>query len=159
MNDFSRSILQSVHCYLLWDILNRRRPTSYWPITIRFRVCKQTFPFQSQDLNRNSSYCLPLIVNNISSENLVFNQVILLELIFFLVYLSASHMHWIYIAQSNCLSHSQEKKRMKSQLNYHFCLQFSFLTPHWLSPWNTITLHKYFWCSKLSEFHDNLSGI
>lgn len=124
MNDFSKSILQSVHCYLLWDILNRRRPTSYWPITIRFRVCEQTFPFQSQDLNKNSSYCLPLIVNNIGSENLVFNQVILLELIFFLVYLSASHMHWIYIAQSNCLSHSQEKKGWNHNLIIIFVCSF-----------------------------------
>ena len=43
----------------------------------------------------------------------------------------------------------------KPQTNYRCCLRFSFLTPYWLSPRNTVTFHKYFWCSWFCEFHSN----
>ena len=38
-------------------------------------------------------------------------------------------------------------------LNYLCCLRFSFLLPYWLFPCNTITFHKYFWCSRFCEFY------
>ena len=38
-------------------------------------------------------------------------------------------------------------------LNYLCWLRFSFLLPYWLFPCNTITFHKYFWCSRFCEFH------
>ena len=41
----------------------------------------------------------------------------------------------------------------KPQTNYRCCLRFSFLMPYWLFPHNTITFHKYFWCSRFCEFH------
>ena len=41
----------------------------------------------------------------------------------------------------------------KPQSNYRCCLRFSFLTPYWLFPRNTITFHKYFWCSRFCESH------
>ena len=45
------------------------------------------------------------------------------------------------------------KQTSKPQTNYRFCLGFSFLTPYWLFPLNTMTFHKYFWCSRFCEFH------
>ena len=45
------------------------------------------------------------------------------------------------------------KQTSKPQTNYSCCLRFSFLTPYWLFPLNTITFHKYFWCSRFCEFH------
>ena len=41
----------------------------------------------------------------------------------------------------------------KPQANYHCCLRFSFRMPYWLFPRNTITFHKYFWCSWFCDFH------
>ena len=41
----------------------------------------------------------------------------------------------------------------KPQTNYGCCLRFSYLMPYWLFPCNTITFHKYFWCSRFCEFH------
>ena len=41
----------------------------------------------------------------------------------------------------------------KPQTNYRCCLRFSFLMRYWLFPRNTITFHKYFWCSRFCEFH------
>ena len=38
------------------------------------------------------------------------------------------------------------KESSKPQTNYHYCLRFSYLAPHWLISSNTITFHKYFWC-------------
>ena len=37
--------------------------------------------------------------------------------------------------------------------DHNCCLRFSFLMPYWLFPNNTITFHKYFWCSRFCEFH------
>ena len=44
----------------------------------------------------------------------------------------------------------------KPQTNYRCCLRFGFLMPYWLFRRNTITFHKYFWCSRFSEFHSKL---
>ena len=41
----------------------------------------------------------------------------------------------------------------KPQTNYRCCLLFSYLAPYWLISRNTITFHKYFWCSRFCEFH------
>ena len=43
----------------------------------------------------------------------------------------------------------------KPQTNYRCCLWFSYLAPYWLISRNTITFHKYFWCSRFCEFHSN----
>ena len=43
----------------------------------------------------------------------------------------------------------------KPQTNYLCFLQFSYLAPYWLISRNTITFHKYFWCSRFCEFHRN----
>ena len=42
---------------------------------------------------------------------------------------------------------------LKPQINYRCCLQFSYLATYWLISRNTITFHKYFWCSRFCEFH------
>ena len=44
----------------------------------------------------------------------------------------------------------------KPQTNYRCCLRFGCLMPYWLFPRNTITFHKYFWCSRFCEFHSKL---
>ena len=44
----------------------------------------------------------------------------------------------------------------KPQTNYRCCLLFSYLVPYWLISCNTITFHKYFWCSWFCEFHSNI---
>ena len=44
------------------------------------------------------------------------------------------------------------KQSSKPQTNYHCCLRFSYLVPYWLILVNTITFHKYFWCSRFCEF-------
>ena len=43
--------------------------------------------------------------------------------------------------------------------NYHCYLQFSFITPYWLFPHNTITFHKHFWCSQFCESHSKCRYI
>ena len=40
----------------------------------------------------------------------------------------------------------------KPQTIYRFRLRFSYLVPHWFISCNTITFHKYFWCSRFCEF-------
>ena len=45
------------------------------------------------------------------------------------------------------------KQTSKPQTKYRCCLQFSQLAPYWLISRNTITFHKYFWCSRFCEFH------
>ena len=45
------------------------------------------------------------------------------------------------------------KQTSKPQTNYCCCLWFSYLAPYWLISRNTITFHKYFWCSQFCEFH------
>ena len=47
------------------------------------------------------------------------------------------------------------KQTSKPQTNYHCCWWFSYLAPYWLISCNTITFHKYFWCSWFCEFHSN----
>ena len=47
------------------------------------------------------------------------------------------------------------KQTSKPQTNYCCCLWFSYLAPYWLISRNTITFHKYFWCSQFCEFHSN----
>ena len=49
------------------------------------------------------------------------------------------------------------KQTSKPQTNYCCCLRFRYLTPYWLISRNTITFHKYFWCSRFSEFHSKSS--
>ena len=44
------------------------------------------------------------------------------------------------------------KQTSKSQRNYRCSLRFSYLAPYWLISRNTITVHKYFWCSRFTEF-------
>ena len=51
------------------------------------------------------------------------------------------------------------KQTSKPQTNYRCCLQFSYHAPYWLIPHNTITFHKYFWCSWFCEFHSKLQNI
>jgi len=48
------------------------------------------------------------------------------------------------------------KQTSKPQTNYHCCLQFSYLLPYWFTSHKTITLHKYFWCSRFCEFHSKI---
>ena len=48
---------------------------------------------------------------------------------------------------------NKREQTWKPQTNYRCCLRFSFLVPYWLFPHNTITFHKYFWCSRFCEFH------
>ena len=47
-----------------------------------------------------------------------------------------------------CFDQSQQRSghanKPKSQTNYRCCLRFSFLSPDWLSPCNTIAFQKYF---------------
>ena len=42
---------------------------------------------------------------------------------------------------------------LKPQTNYRCCWRFSYLVPYWLISRNTITIHKYSWCSRFCEFH------
>ena len=49
------------------------------------------------------------------------------------------------------------KQTSKPQTNYRCCLRFSYLAPYWLISRNTITFHKYFWCSRFCEFHSKNS--
>ena len=51
------------------------------------------------------------------------------------------------------------KQTSKPQTNYRCCLQFSYHAPYWLIPHNTITFHKYLWCSWFCEFHSKLQNI
>ena len=46
----------------------------------------------------------------------------------------------------------------KPQTNYRCCLWFSYLAPYWLISRNTITFHKYFWCSRFCEFHSKYTA-
>ena len=48
------------------------------------------------------------------------------------------------------------KQSSKPQTNYRCCLRFSYLVPYWLISRNTITFHKYFWCSRFCEFQSNI---
>ena len=48
------------------------------------------------------------------------------------------------------------KQTSKPQTNYRCCLWFSYLAPYWLISRNTITFHKYFWCSRFFEFHSEI---
>lgn len=53
--------------------------------------------YQFQDLNNNSPHCLPYIFWNLRTENLVLNQEISLNIIFFVHF--SSHffrLHWLY---------------------------------------------------------------
>ena len=45
----------------------------------------------------------------------------------------------------------------KPPISYRCCLRFSYLAPYWLISRNTITSHKYFWCSRFCECHSNQS--
>ena len=45
----------------------------------------------------------------------------------------------------------------KPPISYRCCLRFSYLAPYWLISHNTITSHKYFWCSRFCECHRNQS--
>ena len=47
----------------------------------------------------------------------------------------------------------------KPQTNYRCCLRFSCLAPYWLISRNTITFHKYIWCSRFCEFHSEHKSI
>ena len=40
------------------------------------------------------------------------------------------------------------KQTSKPQTYYRCCLRFSYLSTYWLISCNTITFHKYFWCSR-----------
>ena len=53
------------------------------------------------------------------------------------------------------------RANLKPQTNYRCCLRFSYLAPYWLISRNTISFHKYFWCSRFCEFHSklHLSGL
>ena len=46
------------------------------------------------------------------------------------------------------------KQTSKPQTNYRCCLRFSYLMPYWFISRNTITFHKYFWCSRFCVFHN-----
>ena len=61
---------------------------------------------------------------------------------------------WLCTGQSQ-KSSGQASKSSKPQTNYRCCLRFSYLAPYWLISRNTITFHKYFWCSWFCEFHSN----
>ena len=45
----------------------------------------------------------------------------------------------------------------KPPISYRCCLRFSYLAPYWLISRNTITSHKYFWCSRFCGCHSNQS--
>ena len=75
-------LLQSngIHiCYLLSEWFVQKKKKKNKPQTPRLS------PFNSQDLISNSTYCLPYSSCDISFENLVSDQLITLQMIFFLV--------------------------------------------------------------------------
>ena len=75
-------LLQSngIHiCYLLSEWFVQKKKKKNKPQTPRLS------PFKSQDLISNSTYCLPYSSCDISFENLVLDQLITLQMIFFLV--------------------------------------------------------------------------
>ena len=79
-------LLQSngIHiCYLLseWFVQKKKKKKNK-PQTPRLS------PFNSQDLISNSTYCLPYSSCDISFENLVLDQLITLQMIFFLVFIT-----------------------------------------------------------------------
>ena len=47
----------------------------------------------------------------------------------------------------------------KPLTNYSCCLRFSYLAPYWLICRNTITFHKYFWCSRFCVFHSKCNNF
>ena len=47
------------------------------------------------------------------------------------------------------------EQNSKPQINYRCCLCFCYHVPYSLISRNTITFHKYFWCSRICEFHGN----
>ena len=51
------------------------------------------------------------------------------------------------------------RQTSKPQTYYRCCLPFSYLAPYWLISRNTITFHKYFWCSRFCEFHSNNMAV
>ena len=76
-------LLQSngIHiCYLLseWFVQKKKKKKKNKPQTPRLS------PFNSQDLISNSTYCLPYSSCDISFENLVLDQLITVQMIFFL---------------------------------------------------------------------------
>ena len=75
-------LLQSngIHiCYLLSEWFVQKKKKKNKPQTPRLS------PFNSQDLISDSTYCLPYSSCDISFENLVSDQLITLQMIFFLV--------------------------------------------------------------------------
>ena len=68
-------------CYLLseWFVQKKKKKKKNKTQTPRLS------PFNSQDLISNSTYCLPYSSCDISFENLVLDQLIILQMIFFLV--------------------------------------------------------------------------
>ena len=48
------------------------------------------------------------------------------------------------------------ERTSKPQTTDRCRLWFSYLAPYWLISRNTITFHKYFWCSRFCEFHRNV---
>ena len=79
-------LLQSngIHiCYLLseWFVQKKKKKKNK-PQTPRLS------PFNSQDLISNSTYCMPYNSCDISFENLVLDQLIILQMIFFLVFIT-----------------------------------------------------------------------
>ena len=62
----------------------------------------------------------------------------------------------------HCIKFRTHDQTSKPLTNEHFCLRFNYLKPYyyWLVSHNTITFHKYFWCSQFCEFHckPTLSG-
>ena len=62
----------------------------------------------------------------------------------------------------HCIKFRTHDQTSEPLTNERFCLRFNYLKPYyyWLVSHNTITFHKYFWCSQFCEFHckPTLSG-
>ena len=102
-------LLQSngIHiCYLLseWFVQKKKKKKNK-PQTPRLS------PFNSQDLISNSTYCLPYSSCDISFENLVLDQLIILQMIFFLVFITCLlDSVLISLEEKFCLGHLWELK-------------------------------------------------
>ena len=77
-----------------------------------FRICKSFNPFFPDQIC-NSPYCLPNNSYNISSENLVFNQLIVPKLIFFFILITYLVNVFIDIVRRNSVLVTHGSYRVK----------------------------------------------
>ena len=121
----------------------------YWPITAKFKIRKQTSKSQS-----NVNCELPSEELNEGRSSQLYTQLLQLRKES-LKTLQACTGFDPRPVRYRC---SALPVKLTSQLRadlYRCCLRVMYLAPYWLIPRNTITFHKYFWCSQFCEFHSN----